>query len=269
MNEENLDGQSTEEPGAGGDSARAGSDDGVGKLEKDRLVRRVRELEDLTQKAIPLVRFAERLMQTKQGRAAAERFQKGEDFEDMFEGKAAEKAAEKAAADTGLTKDQIKELLEAERNETVKTVTQALSTQQEARERNKAIDDWAKEKLPGYEKLRGTRVWQENLNMVFTMMQQGQLEPADGEDPFRYAVQKAYDMASMQNPDIGKKKPAAAKEEDRLAEILSGGRRPPSSKPKDEDDLSDLPEEYRNEIKRIRSIKGTPGVGRSFANPKA
>ena len=240
-------------------------DEGKFRGENTRLRQRIAVLEDQNQRALPFVNMVTALGESDTGRVIIDRFQKGEDFKDLLQ--AEKKEVEKAAAEAGLTKAELKEMLDTHKKETVAETTETLRAQQGAQRNADALEVWAKEKFEHYEIVRGTPAWNGQMDATFAAMKNGTLEVPEGADPWKFAVEETYEVIKARNPELLKEKAGASSAEDRAKDILVGGRKTPSSRTQDK--KTEIPEDYQRKLDQIRGMGAGQIGGKSFSNPKS
>ena len=85
-----------------------------------------------------------------------------------------------------------------------------------------------------------------------------------GDDVWKWATAETYGWVESKNPDLKRETKVRPPKEDleaqKRAASTKGGSPP-------EGDLSEIPEDKRKEIERIRRIGSSITVGKSFANP--
>ncbi len=248
---------------AGGSDAEEGRDV---RAENTRLRQELAREQAAGQKALPWIRMVMQLKESTVGQVILNKLQKNEDLSQL------ELAAVKQASAQGQQADGEAPLTKAELEEVLVSRDQALveklAADRGAEKAMSKLDARAIKELPGYEKLKDSKIWRESLNTIFQLVGNDALSvPSDEKDPYWWAVKRNYHTLISEDPELvkGTKKPAGKDESERLAEILSSGRKP-SASDQDTDELAGIPEEYANRIRQIRSI-GTGVTGKQFAGP--
>lgn len=264
-----LRGEGSGTTGSEGSADNEGEGEGSLRADNTRLRQRVAKLEELTQRATPYVDAIRRLDASKLGKKIIEKLQKGENVDDLVPKEAGE--LEKQAEKAGLTKEDLESLFQERDQKLVDEVTQSLRVSMEAREGLQKLNDWAREELPGFDKIVGTPAWNGYLSATQTAIREGTLQLPEKKDPYQELYKRVYNMCVAEDPDIvkGTKKAAPKEDKERLSEILSKGSKPSSSS-RQEVDEEKLPEEYKRQLDFIRGLKGgsgPTGIGLSFSNP--
>lgn len=260
------DGDADQDTDGVGESGSGTGEGGSFRAENTRLKQRIAALENMNQRALPFINFVTKIGESPTGKKIIDKFQKGEDFSDLLV-KEQKEVVKAVAETTGLTLEQVKDLLDQNKKETADIVAQTVSAQAAAQRSSDALEMWAKEKFEGYENLRGTEVWDGLMDATMAAMRNGTLTVPEGMDPWKFAIERTYKIAVADDPEIAKKKPGASTPEDRAKDILVGGRKTPSSK--SQDTKSELPEKYQRELDFIQNLGTGTLAGKSFANPGA
>lgn len=246
----------TADPNVGeGAQGQNQGDGGNWREENTKLRQELAEMKALQSKAMPWVNVAVELQ--KQQPEVFEKLAKGEPLT-KAESKVVA-AAQSADADAEpLTKGEFKKLMQ----ENLGEMLQQMNANRQAEKAMDDLDGWARKELDGYANVRNTRVWGGYLSAVLGAIENGTMEvPEDVKDPYKFAVQATYDLLKLKHPDLLKGPKRGQSEEDRAAELLAGGRKPPSSKTLDQEEP--LPDEIQKELDFIASIG--QGQGKKFS----
>lgn len=230
--------------------------------QNETLRQRAAKAEKTAQESAPYVNLVLRLRDSGEvGQKIIDKLIKNEPLTDLEE----KKVAEGAAKSTPLTEERVLEIL-AKNNETVvDAFGQRMTAQTQATAKNLELDVWAKEKLPGYEKLRNTQQWGDTMEVVLGLYHGKKMYIPDGKDHWEAVYERVYNTCVAEDPEITKGKvPAAPSEADRLKDILAGGTKKPASKAAsgEQDPFKDHPE-LKRELDFVRGI-GSGTVGKSF-----
>jgi hypothetical protein len=167
---------------------------------------------------------------------------------------------------TPLTEERVIELLAENNKKVTEDVATRMRDQRGADDKNKELNDWAKEKLPGFDKLKGTQQWGDTMDIILGLYHEKKMFIPDGKDHWEAIYQRAYATCVAEDPDIIKGKiPAAQSESERLKDILAGGGKKASSEAATEkkEDFKDAPDHLVRELEFVRSI-GSGTIGKSF-----
>lgn len=254
------------------DAAASGSDgnaeggDGDGKSlesQNESLRQRVVAAERRAQESVPYVNLILKLRDAGEvGPKIIEKLINNEPLTGLEE----KKVVEEVAKATPLTEERVLEIL-AENNKTVvDAFGQRITAQNQATAKNQELDTWAKEKLPGFEHMKGSRQWGDTLDVVLGLYHAKKMYIPEGKDHWEAVYERAYATCVAEDPDIVKgKQPAAQSEAERLKDILAGRGKKASSEVASEkkDDFKDAPEHLKRDLEFARSI-GSGTIGKSF-----
>lgn len=261
---ENLSALMREAAASGSEGNAEGGGEGKSlESQNETLRQRVAKAEKDAQASRPYVSLVLRLRDSgKVGEKIIEKLIKNEPLTDLEEKKVVE--AEKKE-ETPLTEERVLEIL-AKNNETVvDAFGQRMTAQTQATAKNQELDVWAKEKLPGYEKLKNTQQWGDTMEVVLGLYRGKKMYIPDGKDHWEAVYERVYNTCVAEDPEITKSKvPAAPSEADRLKDILAGGTKKPASKAAsgEQDPFKDHPE-LKRDFEFAKNI-GSGTVGKSF-----
>jgi len=256
-------GTSNQEPGSLGTSG-VGEGEEVSRLrsENTRLRQSLADSEKLGTRAVPLVRIAQALINAPGGNEIVEKLEKGEPLT-----KAEERKVEKAA-ETPVTLAAVEELLDKKMQETSSRFGQTVAAERKAAESLKALDERAVKELEGYKDLKRDPQFNGWVSAVIEQLRQEQEAPGTGivlppeeDDVWWFAVKTAHRISHAL---AGKPKKGKG-EAERVAEALTAGGAKSSSTGAGG---SDIPEDMREEIERIRGYSNPLIAGKSFGNPQ-
>jgi len=260
-------------PGTGASSPGSGEAGGVGeggevgrlRAENTKLMQRNAEIEKVSERAVPLVRIAQALVNAPGGKEIVQKLEKGEPLT-AAEEKKATAAADAATAEGSvpLTVGAAKEIFAGMMKEATDQFGETVSAERKASESMQALEAKATKELEGYQDLKKDPSYQGWVAATLEQIKQNKLKVPDGEDDVWYfAVKTAYKVCQhlQGKPTKGKG------EKERVAEVLAAGGSKPSSTT-GTTKSSDIPEGMEAEIERIRSYGTRQIAGKSFANPK-
>lgn len=252
-------GTSSQEPGDPGDVGSGGE---VARLQSEntKLRQNLAKTEELSSRAVPLVRIAQALINAPGGKEIVEKLERGESLTKKEAAQAA--AATSVVADKPLTKKEATELFEGMLEKAVGGFGQTVAAERKAADSMKELDDRATKELEGYQNAKQDPQFQGWVGSVLDQVKEGTMVLPKGEDNlWWFAVKTAHKVFHSLAPESTKKKG----ETDRVAEILAGGGSKPSSTGSVK---SDVPEELKAEIERIRGYGSRTLAGKSFANKR-
>lgn len=251
---------------ASGSDGNAGGGDGDGKSlesQNESLRQRVVAAERRAQESVPYVDLILKLRDS--GEVGQKIIQKLLDKEPLT-GLEEKKVVEEVAKATPLTEERVIEILAENNKKVTEDVAGRMRDQRSADLKNQELTTWAKEKLPGFENMKGSQQWGDTLDVVLGLYHAKRMFIPEGKNHWEAIYERAYATCVAEDPDIIKgKQPAAQSEAERLKDILAGGGKKASSEAASEkkDDFKDAPENLKRDLEFARSI-GSGTIGKSF-----
>lgn len=255
--------------GTQGTPGGAGEGEEVAKLRADntRLRQRLAENEQLSVRAVPLVRIAQALFAAPGGKEIVEKLNKGEALtvaEKKQVQQTQQKVKEVDPGEAPLTRVEAQKLFQGLLDEAVGKMGETVAAERKAADNLAALDVRGAKELEGFEHLKRDPQYQRQVNDIIEQIRDGTIEVPDEEkDLWWFAMKTAHTVlhAVRGKPVKGKKT-----ETERVAEALKAGGSGPSSGT--QTDRDDIPKELQETIGKIRQIGSRTIAGRSFGNPK-
>lgn len=247
--------------GATGTPSGAGEGEEVAKLRADntRLRQALAENEQLSTRAVPLVRIAQALVNAPGGKEIIEKLNKGESLT-VKEQKQVQQVQKTETEDVPLTKDEATELFRGLLKEATDQMGETVAAERKAADNLAALEARGEKELEGFEHLKKDPQYQRQVNDIIEQIRDKTIiAPKEEEDLWWFAMKTAHTVvhALRGEPVKGKKT-----ESERVAEAIAAGGSGPSSRAQGEG------EEVSEEIKRIREIGTRTIAGKSFGNPR-
>jgi hypothetical protein len=257
--------------GQQGDNATEGGDAGkANEAELTRTKQLLAAAQEDAKKALPYVNAVEALAKTTVGRQIIEKLNKGEDLTSFQLAKLEKAVSDGGGGDaTPLTMEALEKKLAETEGRVAQKVGETLRANESARVANDRLEKWASKEFKGYEKVRGSEVWNETFAGVLGLIQNETIKVPAGTDPWEVAIRRTYHTVVSEDPDILKGDVQSAPDEnERLAKILAAGSKASASaKDEGKGDLSGIAGGYYERMLNFAQSRPSGALaGKSYAN---